>query len=187
MRYAPLDIPGLVRLTPKVLEDERGAFMETFRQRDFEAYCGDWRFVQENHSRSAPNVLRGLHYQFAAPQGKLVRVTQGCIYDVAVDLRLDQSTFGQWAGEWLSSDNARQLWIPPGFAHGFLVTSDGADVQYKCTEYYAPGDEFTIRWDDPMLDIDWPLSGDERPVLSGKDADASLLSNACCYPKTPEP
>lgn len=151
--------------------------METFRQNEFEQHCGEYTFVQDNHSRSARGILRGLHYQLKQPQGKLVRVTRGEVFDVAVDLRRSSSAFGQWVGVRLSEQNRQMLWVPPGFAHAFYVISDEAEFQYKCTDYYAPEDEYSIRWDDPDLDIEWPLGG-QAPVLSEKDAGGLWLQDA---------
>ncbi|UDM08486.1 dTDP-4-dehydrorhamnose 3,5-epimerase [Halomonas sp. NyZ770] len=178
MKYEKLAIPEVVLLTPQVFGDERGFFMETFRQSEFEAHCGPYQFVQDNHSKSKHGILRGLHYQHQQPQGKLVRVTQGEVFDVAVDMRASSATFGQWVGVHLSADNKQMLWVPPGFAHGFYVTSDEAEFQYKCTDYYAPGDEVSIRWDDPSLAITWPLSEHQRPTLSNKDAQGLSLHEA---------
>ncbi|ATH79330.1 dTDP-4-dehydrorhamnose 3,5-epimerase [Vreelandella hamiltonii] len=178
MKYEKLAIPEVVLLTPQVFGDERGFFMETFRQSEFETHCGPYQFVQDNHSKSKHGILRGLHYQHQQPQGKLVRVTQGEVFDVAVDMRASSATFGQWVGVHLSADNKQMLWVPPGFAHGFYVTSDEAEFQYKCTDYYAPGDEVSIRWDDPSLAITWPLSEHQRPTLSNKDAQGLSLHEA---------
>ncbi|WP_144984548.1 dTDP-4-dehydrorhamnose 3,5-epimerase [Halomonas sp. C22] len=178
MKYEKLAIPEVVLLTPQVFGDERGFFMETFRQSEFETHCGPYQFVQDNHSKSKQGILRGLHYQHQQPQGKLVRVTQGEVFDVAVDMRASSATFGQWVGVHLSADNKQMLWVPPGFAHGFYVTSDEAEFQYKCTDYYAPGDEVSIRWDDPSLAITWPLSEHQRPTLSNKDAQGLSLHEA---------
>lgn len=178
MKYEKLSIPDVVLITPQVFGDERGFFMETFRQSEFEDHCGPHRFVQDNHSRSAQGILRGLHYQHQQPQGKLVRVTQGEVFDVAVDMRKSSPYFGQWVGALLSEENQQLLWVPPGFAHGFYVTSPSADFQYKCTDYYAPGDEVSIRWDDPTLDIQWPLVGHQPPQLSAKDQQGSTFKNA---------
>lgn len=169
MNYQPLSIPDVVLLTPKVFGDERGFFMETFRQSEFEQHCGNYQFVQDNHSKSAHGILRGLHYQLEKPQGKLVRVTLGEVFDVAVDLRESSPTFGQWVGAILSEENKRMLWVPPGFAHGFYVISEEAEFQYKCTDYYNPGDEYCIRWDDSTLSIDWPLVNEQPPRVSEKD------------------
>ncbi|MDF9436032.1 dTDP-4-dehydrorhamnose 3,5-epimerase [Chromohalobacter israelensis] len=169
MHYERLAVPEVVLLTPKVFGDERGFFLETFRQDEFEQHCGNYTFVQDNHSKSAKGILRGLHYQLHQPQGKLVRVTRGEVFDVAVDLRKESPTFGQWVGAFLSAENKQLLWVPPGFAHGFYVTSEEAEFQYKCTDYYAPGDECSIRWDDSVLNIDWPLIENKEPRVSVKD------------------
>ena len=170
MKVTPLAVPDVLLLEPKVFGDERGFFYESFNQDVFRKATGlDVQFVQDNHSRSARNVLRGLHYQIAPKaQGKLVRAVAGEVFDVAVDIREKSPTFGQWVGELLSADNKRQLWIPPGFAHGFLVLSEYAEFLYKTTDYYAPECERGIRWDDPELAIPWPLTGE--PVVSEKDA-----------------
>lgn len=181
MEFEKLQIPDVVLLTPQVFGDDRGFFMETFRQSEFEKYCGNYTFVQDNHSKSGHGILRGLHYQLEKPQGKLVRVTQGEVYDVAVDLRQSSPTFGQWVGARLSADNKQMLWVPPGFAHAFYVISDGAEFQYKCTDYYNPGDEFCIRWDDQVLNIDWPLFDGVSPKVSDKDAAGSLFSEAAVF------
>ncbi|MGM1054032.1 MAG: dTDP-4-dehydrorhamnose 3,5-epimerase [Pseudomonadota bacterium] len=178
MEYSPLAIPDVVLMTPKVFGDERGFFMETFRQSEFEQHCGDYRFVQDNHSLSAHGILRGLHYQLEKPQGKLVRVTRGEVFDVAVDLRRSSPTFGKWVGVMLSAENKQLLWVPPGFAHAFYVTSDEAEFQYKCTDYYNPGDEYCIRWDAPTLAIDWPLVEGKAPRVSEKDAEGEDFAAA---------
>ncbi len=177
MEFTPLAIPDVVLMTPKVLGDERGFFMETFRQNEFEAHGGTYAFVQENHSRSARDVLRGLHYQVRHPQGKLVRVIRGAVWDVAVDVRAQSPSVGAWVGAYLTEENKRGLWVPPGFAHGFLVVSDEADVIYKCTEYYHPEDEARIHWQDPVLSIDWPLGGG-APEVSAADAAALRFQDA---------
>ena len=164
-------------LEPKVFGDERGFFYESFNQKQFEAAIGrKVEFVQDNHSRSVKGVLRGLHYQVSQPQGKLVRVAVGEVFDVAVDIRKDSPTFGQWVGVTLSAENKRQLWVPEGLAHGFVVTSDVAEFLYKTTDYYAPEHERCILWNDPDLAIDWPLAGE--PTLSGKDKLGKLLAQA---------
>lgn len=168
MQYEKLAIPDVVLITPQVFGDERGFFMETFRQSEFEDHCGRYTFVQDNHSKSTHGILRGLHYQHQQPQGKLVRVTQGEVFDVAVDMRQSSPTYGQWVGATLSEQNKQMLWVPPGFAHGFYVTSETAEFQYKCTDYYAPGDEVSILWNDPQLAIQWPIQG-QKPRLSAKD------------------
>lgn len=178
MQFEQLAIPDVVLLTPKVFGDERGFFLETFRHSEFEKHCGHYSFVQDNHSKSAQGILRGLHYQLNQPQGKLVRVTRGEVFDVAVDMRKSSPTFGQWVGAMLSEDNKQMLWVPPGFAHGFYVTSDEAEFQYKCTDYYAPGDEVSVKWDDPTLAINWPLVNEQQPSLSGKDAQGDSFLDA---------
>lgn len=170
-------IPDVLIIEPTVFGDARGFFLESFNQRRFAALTGiDADFVQDNHSRSAKNVLRGLHYQIRQPQGKLVRVTAGEVFDVCVDLRKQSPSFGQSVAVRLSADNHRQLWIPPGFAHGFLVTSDAAEFLYKTTDYYAPEHERSLLWNDPALAIDWPLQGE--PVLSAKDKQGLPLAQA---------
>ena len=162
-----------VIIEPKVFGDERGFFLETFQAERYAAQAGiTLPFVQDNHSRSSKAVLRGLHYQKIKPQGKLVRVVRGEVYDVAVDIRQDSPTFGQWEGVILSEENKRQFWVPPGFAHGFVVLSATADFEYKCTDYYDPSDEGSILWSDPDLDIPWPIA---NPVLSTKDKSAKRL------------
>jgi len=176
MDYERQSIAEVVLLTPEKHGDERGFLMETFRQNEFEAVCGSYYFVQDNHSRSGPNILRGLHYQRTHAQGKLVRVVAGEIFDVAVDVRAASLTFGQWVGCWLSAANQRMLWVPPGFAHGFYVTGDGADCLYKCTAYYAPDDEYCVRWDDPELAIDWPTGG-HTPRISDRDSRGRAFAN----------
>ncbi|MBY5928659.1 dTDP-4-dehydrorhamnose 3,5-epimerase [Halomonas sp. DP8Y7-3] len=180
MNAEKLAIPDVVLMTPKVFGDERGFFMETFRQELFNEHCGDQQFVQDNHSRSEQHILRGLHYQLKQPQGKLVRVIRGEVFDVAVDMRRHSDTYGKWVGAFLSEDNRQMLWVPPGFAHGFFVTSDQAEFVYKCTDYYAPGDEVSIRWDDETLSIGWPLSGC-TPRVSDKDARGMAFIDAPGY------
>lgn len=167
MRVTETDLKGVLVLTPQVYEDERGFFMESYSRRSFAELGLDAVFVQDNHSKSARNVLRGLHYQIRHAQGKLVRVVAGEVFDVAVDLRRDSPTLGRWVGARLSAANRQMLWVPPGFAHGFLALSDNAEVLYKTTDYYAPAHERCIRWDDPNLAIEWPVDGE--PVLSPKD------------------
>lgn len=177
MKATPLAIPDVILLEPKVFGDERGFFFESFNQAKFEkAIDRHVTFVQDNHSRSSRNVLRGLHYQIQQPQGKLVRVTQGEVFDVAVDLRESSQTFGQWVGEILSAGNKRQLWIPEGFAHGFVVLSDTAEFLYKTTDYYAPAHERCIIWNDPTIGITWPES--LAPQLSAKDQIGLSLAQA---------
>ncbi len=178
MNIIPTDIPEVVIIEPKVFGDDRGFFLESYNQRTFAEKTGiTAEFVQDNHSRSRQNVLRGLHYQIQQPQGKLLRVVFGAVFDVAVDIRKNSPTFGQWAGCLLSSENHRQFWIPPGFAHGFFVVSEMAEVLYKTTEYYAPQHERCILWNDPELGIDWPLNG-ATPILSEKDQAGLSLKDA---------
>jgi dTDP-4-dehydrorhamnose 3,5-epimerase len=171
-------IPDLLIIEPKVFGDERGFFFESFNRRQFSELTGrDVNFVQDNHSRSAKNVLRGLHYQIQQPQGKLVRVVQGSVFDVAVDIRKSSPTFGKYLGIELSAENKRMLWIPEGFAHGFMVLTDTAEFLYKTTDYYAPEFERSIAWNDPAIGIQWPKFG-EPPILSAKDQQAKLLADA---------
>jgi dTDP-4-dehydrorhamnose 3,5-epimerase len=168
-------IADVFLLEPRVFGDERGFFYESFNARAFAQATGaDVQFVQDNHSKSAKGVLRGLHYQSEQPQGKLVRVTAGAVFDVAVDIRPQSPSYGAWVGEILSAENRRQLWIPAGLAHGFLVVSDSAEFLYKTTDFYAPQHEKCIRWDDPTLKVAWPLDG-KQPQLSGKDAQGQLF------------
>jgi dTDP-4-dehydrorhamnose 3,5-epimerase len=181
MRFRATAIPDVIVVEPNVFGDERGFFMESWNARVFAQAGIDAAFVQDNHSRSRRGVLRGLHYQIREPQGKLVRVAAGEVYDVAVDLRRSSPTFGRAVGEVLSAENKRMLWIPAGFAHGFLVLSEVADFLYKATAYYAPEHERALKWDDPQLAIDWPLAG-AAPTVSAKDAAAPLLAQAETYP-----
>ena len=177
MKLVATAIPEVLILEPKVFGDSRGFFFESFNQRAFEVATGlNPVFVQDNHSRSVRGVLRGLHYQLRQPQGKLVRVVRGSAFDVAVDVRRRSSTFGKWVGIELSEDNHRQLWVPEGFAHGFVVTSDSADFLYKTTDYYAPEHERCIAWNDPAIGIEWPLTG--LPSLSAKDQAGIRLADA---------
>ena len=177
MKVTPTAIPDVLILEPDVFGDARGFFMESFNARKFAEATGiDTPFVQDNHSRSARGVLRGLHYQIRQPQGKLVRVVRGEVFDVAVDLRRASPTFGAWSGVVLSEENNRQLWVPPGFGHGFLVTSESADFLYKTTDYYAPEHERSVMWNDPAIGIEWPLDG--APLLSAKDKAGVLLAEA---------
>ena len=173
MNVVKTKLHDCVIIEPKVFGDERGFFLETFQAERYAELAGiTLPFVQDNHSRSSNAVLRGLHYQKTKPQGKLVRVVRGEVYDVAVDIRQGSRTFGQWEGVILSEENKRQFWVPPGFAHGFLVLSDTADFEYKCTDYYDPSDEGSVLWNDPDLDIPWPIA---NPVLSTKDESANRL------------
>lgn len=173
----PTAIPDVLVLEPQVFGDARGFFFESFNQRDFADKTGLNRpFVQDNHSKSAQGVLRGLHYQIEHPQGKLVRVVQGRVFDVAVDLRQSSASFGQWVGVYLDAQKHQQLWVPPGFAHGFLVLSGSAEFLYKTTDYWYPTHERSLRWDDPTVDIDWPMQ--MQPLLAAKDAAAALWAEA---------
>lgn len=181
MKVQPTSIPDVLLIEPKVFGDERGFFFESFSQRQWQQLT--WLntvFVQHNHSRSVKNVLRGLHYQIQQPQGKLVRVVQGEVFDVAVDIRRSSPTFGQWVGEILSAENKKQFWVPEGFAHGFLVLSESAEFLYLTTNYYAPEHDRAIIWNDPDLNIAWPLTGE--PALSAKDKQARLFREADLFP-----
>jgi len=181
MKVQPTSIPDVLLIEPKVFGDERGFFFESFSQRQWQQAAGlNTAFVQHNHSRSLKNVLRGLHYQVQQPQGKLVRVVQGEVFDVAVDIRRSSPTFGKWAGEILSAENKRQLWVPEGFAHGFLVLSESAEFLYLTTDYYAPEHERAIIWNDPDLNITWPLA--DEPNLSAKDRQAKRFREADLFP-----
>ncbi len=181
MKIIKTAIPDVLIIEPRVFTDERGFFFESFNRCRWCEQTGlQTEFVQENHSRSTKNVLRGLHYQIEQAQGKLVRVIAGEVFDVAVDVRKSSPTFGDWVGVVLSAENKKQFWVPEGFAHGFVVLSEVAEFLYLTTDYYAPEHERAIRWDDPELAIDWPLTGD--PVLSAKDRDAVLFSKAELYP-----
>lgn len=178
MKVTPTALPEVLLLEPRVFQDERGFFLESYNRATLRTLAGlDAEFVQDNHSRSARGVLRGLHYQIRQPQGKLVRVTAGAIFDVAVDLRRHSPRFGQWVGVELTAANFRQLWVPPGFGHGFLVLSESAEVMYKTTDYYAPEHERCVRWDDPQVAIAWPDVG-VAPVLSAKDQKGAALRDA---------
>jgi dTDP-4-dehydrorhamnose 3,5-epimerase len=178
MEVISTQIPDVLLIKPKVFGDARGFFLETYRETWFSERNINVNFVQDNHSSSARGVLRGLHYQIKNPQGKLVRVTTGEVYDVAVDLRKSSATFGQYVGAYLSAENKNLLWIPPGFAHGFLVLSEYAEFNYKCTEYYAPEHDRSLLWNDPALGIDWPLNNIADLVLSEKDNAAAPLAQA---------
>jgi dTDP-4-dehydrorhamnose 3,5-epimerase len=174
-------LPDVLLIEPKVFEDERGFFLESYQKKKFTEAGIPFDFVQDNHSRSQQGTLRGLHYQIQQPQGKLVRVISGEIFDVAIDIRRTSSTFGKWAGDFLSADNKKMLWVPPGFAHGFYVTSPEAEVLYKATDYYAPGWERTIAWNDPDINIDWPIKDGSKPILSPKDLAGKSLNEAEVY------
>lgn len=185
MKFIDTHIPDVKILEPQVFGDERGFFMETFRADEFAEAIGINScgvevkpFVQDNHSKSAKGILRGLHYQQEQTQGKLVRVTSGSVFDVAVDMRSQSATFGQWVGVELSANNKRQLWVPEGFAHGFYVTSESAEFIYKCTNLYHPRSEVSVKWDDPELDIKWPLISGQTPALSTKDAEGLSFADA---------
>jgi dTDP-4-dehydrorhamnose 3,5-epimerase len=173
MRVETMSVPGVLLITPDVFRDPRGFFVETYHETRYQASGIPDRFVQDNHSLSARGTLRGLHAQRSRPQAKLVRCISGLIWDVAVDIRVGSPHFGRWVGAELSADSAAQIYVPVGFAHGFAVLSESAEVEYKCSDYYAPQDQFTIRWDDPEIGIEWPLKG---PLLSDKDAKAPLLA-----------
>ena len=180
MEFQRLAIPDVMLVKPRVFGDARGWFFESWEARKFAAAGLDVPFVQDNYSRSVQGTLRGLHYQIKQPQGKLVRVTHGEVFDVAVDIRRSSPSFGKWVGTILSGDNKHQLWVPPGFAHGFYVLSESAEFFYKCSDYYAPEHERTLRWDDADLKIEWPLQG--APLLSPKDQQGKPLADADCFP-----
>jgi dTDP-4-dehydrorhamnose 3,5-epimerase len=182
MQFLPQAIPDVLVVEPRVLEDARGWFFESWERRKAAAGGIDVDFVQDNHSCSAQHTLRGLHYQLGQPQGKLVRVARGAVYDVAVDLRVSSPTFGRWVGVELTADNRRQLWVPPGFAHGFLALAPATELLYKCSDYYAPEHERTLRWDDPELGIAWPLPAGIAPLLSAKDRAGLALRDAEYFP-----
>ena len=187
MKVTATSLPEVLMIEPRLFGDSRGFFFESFNQKVFNSAAGlSVNFVQDNQSRSAKGVLRGLHYQIQQPQGKLVRVVRGSVFDVAVDIRKSSPNFGSWVGVDLSESNNRQLWVPPGFAHGFLVTSDSADFLYKTTDYYAPEFERCIVWNDMDIAIDWPLLG-LQPLLSVKDSKATRLSTAQVFKSTPLP
>lgn len=182
MKTIETALPGVLIIEPRLFGDARGFLLESWNARAFAQATGlDMHFVQDNHSRSRRGVLRGLHYQIRQPQGKLVRVVRGAVFDVAVDLRRSSATFGRWFGTELTGDNHRQLWVPPGFGHGFLVLSESADVLYKATDYYAPEQERSLLWNDPAVGVDWPLHGIE-PLLSAKDAQGLPLAQCEVYP-----
>jgi dTDP-4-dehydrorhamnose 3,5-epimerase len=178
MKFIPSTIPDVILIEPRVFGDHRGFFMETWQQESFAENGIDYTFVQDNHSKSSHGILRGLHYQIAQTQGKLVRVVEGSVFDVAVDMRQSSPTFGQWVGYELTAENHKMLWIPPGFAHGFYVISESAEFVYKCTDYYAPEYERSLLWNDTDLAIDWNLVNGKEPILSEKDANAPTFSKA---------
>ena len=181
MKYTKLNIPDVILMEPRVFGDERGFFMETWRDDEFRSKVADVSFVQDNHSKSSKGILRGLHYQIKQAQGKLVRVISGKVFDVAVDLRKSSPFFGKWAGVTLTSENKSMLWVPPGFAHGFYVISDEAEFTYKCTDYYAPEYEQSIKWNDTDLAIDWPVIPGTAPLLSEKDLAGKPFNSAKVY------
>ena len=180
MNLLPTHLPEVILIKPKVFEDKRGFFFESYQKQKFIEVDISFDFVQDNHSKSQQGTLRGLHYQIQQAQGKLVRVVHGEIFDVAVDIRKSSPTYGKWAGEYLSAENKNMLWVPPGFAHGFYVTSAEAEVLYKATDYYAPEWERTIAWNDPNIHIEWPIK-DNEPILSAKDKMGKLLKEAEVY------
>lgn len=182
MELEPTDIPDVVLIRPKVFGDARGFFLESWEEKKFAAAGLGMKFVQDNHSRSTRNILRGLHYQIQQAQGKLVRVVTGTVFDVAVDIRRSSPTFGRWVGVTLSEENHHMLWVPPGFAHGFMVLSESADFIYRCTDFWAPAHERAIQWNDPELNITWPLPEGVEPLLSAKDAQAKRFRDAEYYP-----
>jgi len=182
MQFEPTGLPEVVLITPRLFPDARGFFFERWQQRRFAAAGIDVRFVQDNHSHSVRHTLRGLHFQIQQPQGKLVYVVRGEVFDVAVDIRRRSPRFGQWIGVLLSEHNHQMLWVPAGFAHGYLALTDEIDVVYNCTDFYAPQFERTIRWDDAQIGVQWPLPAGVAPTLSEKDASAPLLKDAESYP-----
>jgi dTDP-4-dehydrorhamnose 3,5-epimerase len=178
MQILDTSLPDVKLIEPKVFGDDRGFFYETWRADWLSELAPGLSFVQDNHSRSAKGVLRGLHYQLRQTQGKLLRVIAGAVYDVAVDVRKSSPTFGQWVGAELTAENKRMIWVPPGFAHGFVTLTDGTEVLYKCTDYYAPEWERSVLWNDPAVGVDWPLEPGQSPALSAKDAAGTLLKDA---------
>jgi dTDP-4-dehydrorhamnose 3,5-epimerase len=181
VEFSPTAIPAVVLIRPKVFGDPRGYFFESWEQRKFAAGGIDAHFVQDNQSRSARHILRGLHYQLEQPQGKLVRVVSGAVFDVAVDIRRSSPTFGRWVGEVLSEENHHMLWVPPGFAHGFVVLSEFAHFVYRCTDFWAPAHERSILWNDPDLKVTWPIPRGVEPLVSTKDAGAQRFRDAQCF------
>jgi len=182
MQFVETSIAGVILVIPRVFEDRRGFFMETWHALRFRDAGITAEIVQDNHSKSSKGTLRGLHYQIKQPQGKIVRIVSGEVFDVAVDLRKSSPSFGQWVGHVLSAENKHQMWVPPGFGHGFLVLSETAEFEYKCTDFYAPEFERSIRWDDPDIGIEWPLAAGEQPLLSDKDCAAPSFRDAEIYP-----
>ena len=182
MEFVPTRLPEVILIKPRVFGDARGFFFETWHQQKFAAAGIDLRFVQDNHSHSTRHTLRGLHFQIQQPQGKLVRVSRGEVFDVAVDMRRSSPRFGHWVGVTLSDSNHHMLWVPPGFAHGYMALSEEIDFLYKCTDFYAPQFERAIRWNDPQLGVQWPLPAGVAPILSGKDAIAPVFKEAESFP-----
>ncbi len=181
MEFTATQIPDVIVIDPVVFEDSRGFFMETWQARKYSDAGIDAVFMQDSQSRSARGTIRGLHYQIEQAQGKLIRVIQGEAFDVLVDLRKSSATFGQWVGEVLSAGNRKMIWVPPGFAHGFLVLSESAEFEYRCTDYYAPEHQRTLQWDDPDIGIDWPLQDGQKPLMSEKDLAGVALKDAEVY------
>lgn len=181
MKVIETSIPDVKIIEPRVFADDRGFFLETFRSDWFKENVADVTFIQDNHSKSSQGILRGMHYQLEQTQGKLVRVTSGEVYDVAIDMRINSPSYGQWFGVLLSAENKLQLWVPEGFAHGFYVTSETAEFVYKCTDYYAPQHEVSVKWDDPALAITWPIITSTKPSLSAKDEDGLLFKDAPAF------
>jgi dTDP-4-dehydrorhamnose 3,5-epimerase len=182
MEFEPTRLPEVLLIKPRVFGDARGYFFETWREDEFAAAGVTAHFVQDNHSHSVRGTLRGLHFQLRRPQGKLLRVTRGEVFDVAVDMRRGSPRFGQWAGVILSESNHQMLWVPPGFAHGYLALSEEIDFVYKCTDFYTPQDERAVRWNDKRVGVQWPLPAGAAPILSARDAAAPPLEEAECYP-----
>ena len=178
MEFLPTSLPDVILIKPTVFGDARGYFLESWQQQKFADAGIDANFVQDNHSHSSQWILRGLHYQIQNTQGKLVRVSRGAVFDVAVDVRRGSATFGQWVGVELNDTNHQMLWVPPGFAHGFVALTENVDFMYKCTDVYAPQHERCVRWNDPAIGIDWPIPADVSPKLAARDADAPLLADA---------
>ncbi len=181
MKFVPTQIPDVIIIEPQVFGDDRGFFMETYHADKFKEVGLDLNFVQDNHSKSKQGILRGMHYQIKQPQGKLVRVVSGEVFDVAVDMRKSSPTYGKWVGEYLSAENKKMLWVPPGFAHGFYVTSETAEFVYKCTDLYAPEYERSLLWNDSYIGIAWPLVNGEEPLLSDKDRQGMPFAKAESY------
>lgn len=181
MEFEPTRIPDVVLIRPKVFGDNRGYFLETWQEKKFVAAGIQAHFAQDNHSHSSRHTLRGMHFQIQQPQGKLVRVTRGAAFDVAIDVRRSSPYFGEWVGVELNDNNHHMLWVPPGFAHGFLALSDSVDFLYKCTDFYAPQFERTLRWDDPAVGIEWPLPVGTKPLIAARDAEAPGLKDLECF------